>query len=261
MYIEEIVIEEDISIVEEILLIDSLNVPSKQILVPDNTAEIFIPVSGNLSFKALGSARSILMREGIGYFLMPRRRGTEITIAKDSEYLLVKINPMYAYGISRGLKEIFNGVFELGLNQSTLQAINRASRMQSIHQMEEILIKCFASKNSFFDHNITILESIGKIRNSYGTISVKEIYSSLNVSKSKLEQHFNREIGLTPKEYCKIEKINHFIRTYRDSCDQSLTEITYLCGYYDQSHLIKDFKYFLDTSPKRFFMQKGSLFR
>ncbi|MEO1253829.1 MAG: helix-turn-helix domain-containing protein, partial [Bacteroidota bacterium] len=89
-------------------------------------------------------------------------------------------------------------------------------------------------------------------------ISIKEIYSLLNISKSKLEQHFNREVGLTPKEFCKIEKLNCFINSYKEDTSQSLTELTYQCGYYDQSHLIKDFKYFLDTSPKKFFLNESA---
>lgn len=55
------------------------------------------------------------------------------------------------------------------------------------------------------------------------------------------------EIGLTPKEFCRIEKLNYFIRTYKQESEGTLTELTYKCGYYDQSHLIK---YFLNTSPR-----------
>ena len=99
--------------------------------------------------------------------------------------------------------------------------------------------------------------SIELIKDSHGQIKIKELYETLNVSKSTLEQYFIRETGLTPKEFCKITKLNHFIASYENNEAESLTELTYKCGYYDQSHLIKDFKYFLDTSPRRYFLGRN----
>ena len=250
---QELGLKEKLAIVEKALLIEaSQTYPDKFVLVPDNNAEVFIPIDSTIDFKCIGGVRSIALRSGQAYFLMPRRRGAEIALEGNSKFFILKINPIYAKKITSGLDEVSTGIFEMGLNSEQIGAICDGYEMDK-YELSDLMENLLSDASDIYDYNMTILDALEQIRQSCGTTSVKEIYSNLGVSKSKLEQHFNREIGLTPKECCKIQKINCFINTYRESDDLSLTELTYQCGYYDQSHLIKDFKYFLDTSPKKFF--------
>ena len=248
MYAQEIEVKEELTIVDQIVIMDG-NERCESTLITDNRSEIIIPLSGDISFKLIGSFRALNLSRGKAYFLMPRGRGAEIDLA-GSECLILKINPICARRISQKLRELSNGVYWLDLEPSELNKLRSLGKCMDIYGSSEIIEKVFYE--DFLEYNSTIIDSIEMIRNSSGTISVKDIYSSLNISKSKLEQHFNKELGLTPKEFCKIEKLNFFINTYLSEGDKSLTELTYLSGYYDQSHLIKDFKYFLDSSPKKF---------
>ncbi|WP_436517542.1 helix-turn-helix domain-containing protein [Ekhidna sp. To15] len=244
---------EKIAIVDKILRIESMRQNSSKILVPDNMAEIFIPLGSDITIKCMGSVRSLLLKEGKGYFCMPRRRGAMLSMEQNSDLLIVKINPIYANKIAKELKELSNGIFAIDLGQGHKRDLMSAWEGENTYAASDVVEDILDTSIDFYNYNETILNSVDQIRASCGKTSVKDIYLALNVSKSKLEQHFNREVGLTPKEFCKIEKINCFINSYLEDPSQSLTELTYLCGYYDQSHLIKDFKYFLNTSPKKFF--------
>lgn len=254
----QIGLTEKIAIVEDLIRIAGSEKSNSRVLVPDNMAEIFIPLKTDITFKCIGSVRSVTLMEGAGYFCKPRRRGVAIPLQPNTSCLLVKINPLYANKIARELKEVSHGVFMLNLSTTHRKALYKAWEESDTYMASDIIEDALQATIDLYEYNDTILNSIGQIRESCGRTSIKEIYSSLNVSKSKLEQHFNREVGLTPKEFCKIEKINYFINSYLEEPSQSLTELTYLCGYYDQSHLIKDFKYFLDTSPKKFFVSIAS---
>ncbi|WP_420317986.1 helix-turn-helix domain-containing protein [Ekhidna sp.] len=248
MYTQELGLQEELAIVDEIQLINEVEINQDYVLVPNNKAEVFFALNGNLQFKSLGSVRSLTIEANESVFMKPRRRGAELTIDKGTSCLMIKLNPIYAKKISENLEEISNGIFAF-----KMASIQHRFLDADIYDASDAIREFFYAKTDLFDYNFTIIDSIDRIKNSCGTVSVKEIYNTLNVSKSKLEQHFNREIGLTPKEFCKIEKINCFINSYVSNPNQSLTELTYQCGYYDQSHLIKDFKYFLDTSPKKYF--------
>ena len=246
-----------IGLTEKIAIVDKMihvagSTDNQHLLVPNNMAEIYIPLN-NVEFKCIGSVRSITLKESDGYFLMPRRRGASINLLNNSSCLIVGINPIYANKIAKGLKEVSSGISLINFSSSQKKSLIRAWENKDTYMASDILEGIFHQTIDLFEYNDTVLNSIEQIQESFGRTSIKEIYSNLNVSKSKLEQHFNREVGLTPKEFCKIEKINYFINSYLEDPGQSLTELTYLCGYYDQSHLIKDFKYFLDTSPKKFF--------
>ncbi|SNT15260.1 AraC-type DNA-binding protein [Ekhidna lutea] len=256
MYTQEKGLKEELLIVDAMIKLKTAGKPQKFVMVPDNKAEIIIPLDGDLTLKSIGSVRSLKMTYGNIYFLMPRRRGAEILLNEGVKSLILKINPIYARSIALKLKELCNGVFAMGRSEMMVKALKNAFDHNDVYQASDLIQEMCAMGMEVFNYNMTILDSIDQIRHTSGTISVKEIYSSLNVSKSKLEQHFNKEIGLTPKEFCRIEKINCFINSYNENEEQSLTELTYQCGYYDQSHLIKDFKYFLDTSPKKFFISQ-----
>ena len=102
--------------------------------------------------------------------------------------------------------------------------------------------------------------SIALIRHVRGDIRVKELNEELGVCKSTLEEKFNRNLGLSPKEFCKIEKINQFLDNYQQHKDEmTLTQLTFKSGYYDQSHLIKEFRYFVDLSPRKYLKEVNKL--
>ncbi|NQZ77661.1 MAG: AraC family transcriptional regulator [Ekhidna sp.] len=251
MYTQKTYLKDDFAVVDSVVSIKKRET-ARKVLVPDNMAEIFIPVSGRCQIKPFDSIRHTTLHLDRSCFLMPRRRGVELLLDEDAECLVIKVSPLFARGIAERLDQLAIGIYDLRVSEFPRRAINRFYLEDDLWAINEWVSNAFFEELGLFEYNSTILDSIDQIKQRNGNVSVKEIYSSLQVSKSKLEQHFNREIGLTPKEFCMIEKINCFIKLYLEGNGHSLTELTYLCGYYDQSHLIKDFKYFLNTSPKRF---------
>ncbi|MHA4810554.1 helix-turn-helix domain-containing protein [Flavitalea flava] len=67
----------------------------------------------------------------------------------------------------------------------------------------------------------------------------------------KLERTFLKAVGYTPKHYGRITRFNRAIRKMKNG-SRSLTEIGYDCGYFDQSHFIRDFYQFAGTTPGHF---------
>ena len=65
----------------------------------------------------------------------------------------------------------------------------------------------------------------------------------------KLERAFKTSVGYTPKQYCRIIRFNKAIRQMGPDRNVSLTKIGYACGYFDQSHFIKDFYRYAGTAP------------
>ena len=99
-----------------------------------------------------------------------------------------------------------------------------------------------------------VLDAVALIAHQSGNLLVRDIYEGLGISKSTLEQRFQREVTISPKEFCKIEKLRGFMANYRQyHPSHNLTQLTFQSGYYDQSHFIKDFRYFMDMSPRTYF--------
>ena len=59
-----------------------------------------------------------------------------------------------------------------------------------------------------------------------------------------------------------IQKINRFRKSLYALLNtdyNTLAEVAYNCGYYDQMHFIKEFKLFTGFSPTQFLVEKKSL--
>jgi len=63
---------------------------------------------------------------------------------------------------------------------------------------------------------------------------------------------FEENIGLNPKEFLQINRFSRTLHTLQTQPLISTNELAYKFGYYDKSHLIKDFKTFSGYTPSQF---------
>ena len=56
-----------------------------------------------------------------------------------------------------------------------------------------------------------------------------------------------------PKQLARVARLQAALKMIQQKKFNSLTEIAYENGYFDQAHFIKDFREFTGISPKSFF--------
>lgn len=66
---------------------------------------------------------------------------------------------------------------------------------------------------------------------------------------------FIENIGLNPKEYIQIRRFSKALNILQVTPKITLTNLAFYCGYYDKSHLIKDFKTLSGYTPTEFILQ------
>jgi len=100
-------------------------------------------------------------------------------------------------------------------------------------------------------HGVSSLlnEIFNYIESSEGLISVSILCKRFNISPRSLQRRFKDEIGLSPMELLQIFRINKAIKMINCPKNIDLTEISYLSGYYDQSHFIRDIKKITRNTP------------
>lgn len=94
--------------------------------------------------------------------------------------------------------------------------------------------------------------TVDMIIKEIGNVSLNDICEKVNISSRQLERKFKEQIGLSPKLFSRVVRINHAMKLLRANPDFNWQDIIYLCGYYDQAHFIKDFKDIAGESPTRF---------
>ncbi|HEX3471273.1 MAG TPA: helix-turn-helix domain-containing protein [Silvibacterium sp.] len=89
------------------------------------------------------------------------------------------------------------------------------------------------------------------IRNSEGRASIAAIARRAGMSQSALERHFRAAVGASPKTLSRLARLQYVCRLW--DAGKSLTEITFEAGYFDQPHMVRDFRLFTGKAPEEFF--------
>jgi AraC-like DNA-binding protein len=86
-----------------------------------------------------------------------------------------------------------------------------------------------------------------------GIVKVKDLEHKFHISRRWLEKQFADQIGLSPKEYARIVRFKSFLASAINTPSVSLATQTENFGYYDQSHLTRDFHAFAGQTPVKYF--------
>lgn len=81
--------------------------------------------------------------------------------------------------------------------------------------------------------------------------NIETVASRHGITSRYLQKLFVQHTGLTPKLYSKIHRFQNSLQLVAAQ-KLSLTSIAYECGYFDQSHFIREFKSFTGRTPSAF---------
>jgi AraC-like DNA-binding protein len=98
-----------------------------------------------------------------------------------------------------------------------------------------------------------IEDSIRLINQTRGRIEIETLASNACYSRKQFERNFSELIGIAPKKFLRIVRFQNAINEKSKNPETNFTELTYLCGYYDQSHMTNDFSKLSGMTPKQYF--------
>lgn len=62
---------------------------------------------------------------------------------------------------------------------------------------------------------------------------------------------------MNPKEYYRVIRFQRILYMLQDNPEMEFTDLSYLCGFYDLSHLVKDFREFSGCSPTQYLSSRS----
>src|SRR5262245_3221755 len=126
---------------------------------------------------------------------------------------------------------------------------------QRIAALEETLLRCLLNSRPL---NGSIDMQVGRVLTSNGRITVDRLAAEAGLSSRQLERRFLTQVGIGPKLLCRILRFQQVFRAV-DQNDSGWASIAADCGYYDQSHLIRDFQQFAGATPTLLLNELGPL--
>lgn len=116
-------------------------------------------------------------------------------------------------------------------------------------EMVAIIEKYLLKKVHLLKPRLPIDSALPYIIKQGGLIDIDRLSTLACLSTRQLERIFKERIGLTPKFFARLVRFVKAWTIRENNTGISWTKIAYECGYFDQMHLIKDFKKFTGTTP------------
>lgn len=90
--------------------------------------------------------------------------------------------------------------------------------------------------------------------------TVGSVLDQVGYSQRHFIQLFRQEVGLTPKLYGRIQRFQQVLRRVQPMARVDWSEIALGNGYFDQAHLIRDFRAFSGFTPSEYLARRRSHF-
>ena len=149
------------------------------------------------------------------------------------------------------MQELFDGGFDaLDFFGDKMRIINE--QLQHLSNLEDgknivenfLIAQLTTSKEILpLDHALQIL------LNSNGNMAIEKAASLSCLSLKQFERKCLERIGMNPKMYARILRFSKAYRMHETSPALSWINIAHEAGYYDQMHMIRDFKVFAGVNP------------
>ena len=88
-------------------------------------------------------------------------------------------------------------------------------------------------------------------------MAIRDFASAIGITQKHLITQFDRFVGLKPKLCERIGKFQSVLDTIDKQMHLDWAHLAVSCGYYDQSHFIKEFKTFSGINPSRYIVDKS----
>lgn len=122
----------------------------------------------------------------------------------------------------------------------------------------EIAENYFSNKLSGNKKRNQLVQQLAQfIRHHKGLLTQHDLISEIPVSARQLQRAFKQQLGISPKEYMRIERLNAVHEYMLGHPKPKLTELGYEYGFADQSHFIKEFRALTGTAPSAFIKNRS----
>lgn len=92
--------------------------------------------------------------------------------------------------------------------------------------------------------------AVAELQRNPGPVS--KLVDATGLSARRLIELFKEQVGLTPKVFGRLQRFQRALAAVYGAREPDWSAVAVDCGYYDQSHLIRDFREFAGMSPEQY---------
>jgi AraC-like DNA-binding protein len=155
------------------------------------------------------------------------------------------------------ISELNDRVFDLpGIQGNSINEIHSKlqyakSVEQQIELMDNYLLKKLSERSKSINKINLVQQVMDELTRKDFFDNIENVAERYGITSRYLQKIFVQQTGMSPKLYSKINRFQNSL-VLMGKQDSSLTDVAYSCGYFDQSHFIREFKSFTGFSPSGF---------
>ncbi|MEJ7830444.1 MAG: helix-turn-helix domain-containing protein [Segetibacter sp.] len=199
--------------------------------------------------------KSTLKKETLSHCIVvgPQIQGLNITLGH--HHLVIKVG-FQPGGLYRFLgtpmqdllnREAFDAVDLLG--NEIIQVNEQLQEAVSFSQMKNIVESYLLKHLDRLKQTLPIDFVLPLLISEGGLVKIDQLAFQACLSIRQFERVFQQRIGLPPKYFSRLVRFAHAWVIKEKQPSISWAKIAYECGYFDQMHLIRDFKEFAGVNP------------
>lgn len=132
--------------------------------------------------------------------------------------------------------------------------------LESADPIAPVEAALLCARNTSRSSDAVVPEAVRRIILAKGFAHLAALTREFSLSIRQFERRFDASVGLPPKLFCRMQR---FIQVFRVIGQKpgNWVDTAVACGYYDQSHLIRDFKSFSGETPAVLLAEDADLAR
>lgn len=176
-----------------------------------------------------------------------------IKLIAGCEYFGVRLLPCKAIKILNcSIKDFMENEIPLvDIMKKDLFIVEKISQAKSFLQRKELFVKEIVYNESFYNVPDMLTFAIKNIFISKGVVNINQLSKDYGYSDRYLRKTFQEYLGFSPKLFAQIVRMQNALSLMIKNDEYNIMDIMHECGYYDQAHLINDFKRFVNHTPRQ----------
>jgi AraC-like DNA-binding protein len=233
--------------------------------LPDGNTEIIIDLSENPQHIYDNETLQEIQRCRSAWVSGVRTQPITIPSGKGSRMLVVafkkgKASPFYPFPMSELVDTVADADLVFGSNFHNLrEQLLAATSIERMFQLiEGFLLQqagdaiCADISNQCMDYALSSIISKPTLRRLH------QLSDEIGYSQKHFIDLFRRQVGVSPKQYLKIMRFQKAISAIEAKTSIPWSQLALESGYYDQAHLIHDFKRFSGFTPGEYIKRKAT---
>lgn len=197
--------------------------------------------STGLAMEAVGaSAKPVLVR------LRRRVEGLSITLRPGAAVAVLGVPAGVIAAQAVPLEELWRSE-ATELLERLAEHSEDAARARVLREvLQRRILRSGAAAHDAAQHAARLISSAG------GQRPLRDVADELGIGERRLQQLFHTHVGLSPRVWSRLARFHALLRVLRGQHEPRWAQLAVDSGFYDQSHLVKEFRALGGLTPTQF---------